>query len=261
MENELYAHISEDGRKQTLKEHLENVSRMAEDFCITMLKPMARRSGELHDIGKAAEDFQQRLYGSKKSFCHAACGAIEYQKLSDFEDIIAWLMEYCIASHHTGLLDGQGSGQELATLKNMLGKKYSGSADYSRYKEIVPEVLLSAEEQKAALDELESCDEDNTEMMERFAFFVREVFSCLTDADFLDTEKFFYPNTERGLTGDMEKALEKLNGRFTEFTQTTELQKARGRIQRQAFKNAAETNENIMLLDMPTGSGKTLTAA
>ena len=29
MENELYAHISEDGRKQTLKEHLENVSIMA----------------------------------------------------------------------------------------------------------------------------------------------------------------------------------------------------------------------------------------
>lgn len=261
MENVLYAHISEDGRKQTLKEHLENVSRMAEDFCIPMLKPMARRSGELHDIGKAAEDFQQRLYGSKKSFCHAACGAIEYQKLSDFEDMIAWLMEYCIASHHTGLLDGQGSGQELATLKNMLGKKYSGSADYSRYKEIVPEVLLSAEEQKAALDELEICIDDNTEMMERFAFFVREVFSCLTDADFLDTEKFFYPNTERGLTGDMEKALEKLNGRFAGFTQTTELQKARGRVQRQAFKNAAETNENIMLLDMPTGSGKTLTAA
>ena len=53
------------------------------------------------------------------------------------------------------------------------------------------EVLLSAEEQKAALEELERCGEDNTEMMERFAFFVREVFSCLTDADFLDTEKFF----------------------------------------------------------------------
>ena len=52
---------------------------------------------------------------------------------------------------------------------------------------------------------------DPTELIERYAFFTKYVFSCLTDADFLDTERFCNKNVKRGMSGDFEKALDKLN--------------------------------------------------
>lgn len=87
--------------------------------------------------------------------------------------------------------------------------------------------------------------------------FTKLLFSCLTDADFLDTERFCNPDTKRGMQGDFKQALEILNHRFSELPHATSLQQARSRIQNQAFQNA-EHAESIAILDMPTGSGKTL---
>jgi CRISPR-associated endonuclease/helicase Cas3 len=83
------------------------------------------------------------------------------------------------------------------------------------------------------------------------------VFSCLTDADFLDTEIFCNKNVERGMSGDFEKALDKLNRELSNMPSNTPLRQARSRIQQQAFDNSVNKS-HISILDMPTGSGKTL---
>ncbi len=98
---------------------------------------------------------------------------------------------------------------------------------------------------------------DMTDMIEMYSFFTRYLFSCLTDADFLDTERFCSPQTDRSLKADFVAAERSLEENFSEFTAETPLKKARGRLQLQAYKRA-ERESNISILNMPTGSGKTL---
>lgn len=188
---EYYAHTREDGERQTVKAHLIGVSKLAEDFSVDLLKPLAKKASLYHDIGKYALNFQKRLDDDKVKFSHAACGAIEYKNLADKNDCFAPLMEYCIAGHHTGLMDG-GTGadnSESPTLNGTLKRadEYTGDSDYSAYATEIEFASLTLDEITPPLNELRSA-KDPTELIERYAFFTKYVFSCLTDADFLDTE-------------------------------------------------------------------------
>lgn len=256
-----YAHRSDDGRWQTIAEHLEGTAKLAQEYCIDLLKPMAEKIAKYHDIGKYAKTFQKRLEGASVSFCHAVCGAIAYQEYANQRDVFTPMLTYCIAGHHTGLMDGgtRVDTPEDGTLAGCLKRKvdYTGENDYTTYQEEYLVQPLTAEEEQPALAELLSVRKDPFEVLERYAFFTKLLFSCLTDADFLDTERFCNPDTKRGMQGDFKQALEILNHRFSELPHTTSLQQARSRIQNQAFQNA-EHAESIAILDMPTGSGKTL---
>ena len=211
MTMEYYAHTREDGERQTVKAHLANVSEKAEEFSVDLLKPLAKKAGLYHDIGKYAPNFQRRLDDDKVKFSHAACGAIEYKKFADKNDYFAPLMEYCIAGHHTGLMDGgtDADNAESPTLSGTLkrGNEYTGDSDYSAYTTEIEFATLTQKEITPPYNELCSA-KDPTELIERYAFFTKFVFSCLTDADFLDTETFCDENIERGMSGDFENAIE-----------------------------------------------------
>lgn len=257
---EYYAHTREDGERQTVKAHLEGVSKLAEDFSVDLLKPLAEKASLYHDIGKYAINFQKRLDDDKVKFSHAACGAIEYKNLADKNDCFAPLMEYCIAGHHTGLMDGgtRADNSDSPTLSGTLKREneYTGDNDYSAYTTEIDFATLTQEERTPLRNELLST-KDPTELIERYAFFTKYVFSCLTDADFLDTEIFCNKNVERGMSGDFEKALDKLNRELSDMPSDNPLRQARSRIQQQAFDNSVNKS-HISILDMPTGSGKTL---
>lgn len=257
---EYYAHTREDGERQTVKDHLANVSEKAEEFSVALLKPIAKKASLYHDIGKYALNFQKRLDDDKVKFSHAACGALEYKKFADKNDCFAPLMEYCIAGHHTGLMDG-GTGADNSDSPTLSGtlkreNEYTGDNDYSAYTNEIDFATLTQEERTPPYNELRSA-KDPTELIERYAFFTKYVFSCLTDADFLDTEIFCNKNVERGMSGDFEKALDKLNRELSNMPSNTPLRQARSRIQQQAFDNSVNKS-HISILDMPTGSGKTL---
>lgn len=255
-----YAHTREDGERQTVKAHLIGVSKLAEDFSVDLLKPLAKKASLYHDIGKYALNFQKRLDDDKVKFSHASCGAIEYKTLADKNDCFAPLMEYCIAGHHTGLMDGGtvADNSDSPTLNGTLKRadEYTGESDYSAYATEIEFASLTLEEITPPLNELRSA-KDPTELIERYAFFTKYVFSCLTDADFLDTEIFCNKNVERGMSGDFEKALDKLNRELSDMPSDNPLRQARSRIQQQAFDNSVNKS-HISILDMPTGSGKTL---
>ncbi|WP_181979826.1 CRISPR-associated helicase Cas3' [Ruminococcus sp. AF37-20] len=257
---EYYAHTREDGERQTVKAHLTGVSEKAEIFSVDLLKSLTKKVGMYHDIGKYALNFQKRLDDDKVKFSHAACGAIEYKTLADKNDCFAPLMEYCIAGHHTGLMDGgtDADNSDSPTLSGTLKREneYTGDNDYSAYATEIEFATLTQEEITPPLNELLSA-KDPTELIERYAFFTKYVFSCLTDADFLDTERFCNKNVERGMSGDFEKALDKLNRELSNMPSNTPLRQARSRIQQQAFDNSVNKS-HISILDMPTGSGKTL---
>lgn len=224
---EYYAHTREDGERQTVKAHLIGVSKLAEDFSVDLLKPLAKKASLYHDIGKYAINFQKRLDDDKVKFSHAACGAIEYKNLADKNDCFAPLMEYCIAGHHTGLMDGgtRADNSDSPTLSGTLKREneYTGDNDYSAYTTEIDFATLTQEERTPLRNELLST-KDPTELIERYAFFTKYVFSCLTDADFLDTEIFCNKNVERGMSGDFEKALSILNERMKNMRSETKLQ-------------------------------------
>lgn len=255
-----YAHTREDGERQTVKAHLTGVSEKAEKISVDLLKPIAKKASLYHDIGKYALNFQKRLDNDKVKFSHAACGAIEYKNLADKNDCFAPLMEYCIAGHHTGLMDGGtvADNSDSPTLNGTLKRadEYTGDSDYSAYTTEIDFATLTQEEITPLRNELRSAP-NPTELIERYAFFTKYVFSCLTDADFLDTEIFCNKNVERGMSGDFKKALDKLNRELSDMPSDNPLRQARSRIQQQAFDNSVNKS-HISILDMPTGSGKTL---
>ncbi len=254
-----YAHITHN-RKQTVLEHLTGTAKLASSYSVDMLKGQAYLIGFAHDIGKYAEDFQKRLEGSTKKFEHSSCGAIELGELAkdELSQKLTYMLQYCIAGHHTGLPDG-GTLADRAdigcTLHAKLARKkfYTGSADYSSYND---EIKLELPDNSELLKELEGSADPN-DFIEKYAFFTRYLFSCLTDADFIDTERFYSPETDRELNADTSAMYRIINEKLSSFSADTPIKKARRELQEQAAANFGE-KVNISILDMPTGSGKTL---
>lgn len=72
------AHITEDGRTQTVAEHLINTANLSKGFARSFsAEAQAELAGLAHDIGKYSAAFQQRLHGSFIQVDHATAGAAE----------------------------------------------------------------------------------------------------------------------------------------------------------------------------------------
>ena len=57
-----YAHISEDGRKQTVREHLTAVAELSGKFASSFsAAEEGHATGCAHDIGKCSNEFKKRL--------------------------------------------------------------------------------------------------------------------------------------------------------------------------------------------------------
>ena len=246
---EYIGHTSDDGRKQPLLDHLNGTSKLCRENANEFWADIAEFVGQIHDIGKYTSGFQKRINGAENIRVeHAICGAKEVAKAPPKSYVP--MIEYCVAGHHSGLPDGgtKVDGEEDSTLHGRMKRK---TGDYSAYEN---EVKL--EYPKDNLRELFDVS-NQREIIERYSFFTRYLFSCLTDADFIDTERFVTPNTDRGIDGDFQKAYEKVCEKLNSFKIETKLQESRSIIQEQVYKSV-ESNANVYTLNMPTGSGKTL---
>ncbi len=245
------AHKSDD-KIQTIKEHSENTAYLSESFSIEELKELIFNISLLHDIGKYQPTFQRRINGENVKIPHAACGAKEASKI--YKDrVISKIIEYCIAGHHSGLHD---SGQEIDSEQQstLCGNLKRETEDYFRYK---TDINLTEISTKRLFDFIKKDCKTKKQTTEKLDFIIRYCFSCLTDADWLDTEEFCSGEKRIVLSSDFNTTLSTLNKVFDNFIAVTNVQKARSKLQDQAYKNA-KTNANIFLLNMPTGSGKTL---
>ena len=245
----IFAHVDNKGRKQTLEAHLEGTAQLAASFAVDELKSAAFYLGRIHDIGKCRPDFQRRLNGEKIRCEHACCGAAEIMKNGG---LASYLLAYCAAGHHSGLQNGgaKNDSPDDGTLHAALNKDAS---DYlpegERFRRSMPDM-------KPLINMISDGTRDISECIERSAFFTRYLFSCLTDADFIDTERFCSPDTDRNIKGDFAKALEMVDGELAKFKCDTAVRTARKSLQEQAF--SACQYGGIHIMNMPTGSGKTL---
>ena len=96
------------------------------------------------------------------------------------------------------------------------------------------------------------------------AFFVRLLFSCLVDADFLDTEAFMDPERAKnrpvwpnGVLSLMREALESFMAELP--SEDTPVNRLRNEV-REACLQAAGGKQGIYSLTVPTGGGKTLSS-
>lgn len=97
---EYCAHISDDGRRQTVAEHLTGTAALCRAFAGAF---GAEAEGELmglaHDIGKCTDSFQKRLLEDGPIVDHATAGAVACAQL------LRTCAAACVAGHHSGLPD------------------------------------------------------------------------------------------------------------------------------------------------------------
>lgn len=247
------AHIREGtGEIQTVKEHSEETARLCKEYSIPRLKDITYAIGMLHDVGKLQRSFQYRISGGNIRVEHSTCGALAAKEL--YPGPVGLLMEYCIAGHHSGLPDGgyPGDTEDQSTLCGRLKRRFE---DFSAYKEELelPKINVKEVTELLAAD----CDRSVEILVDKFAFLTRYAFSCLVDADSADTARFCNGETPEPLTADFGVCLQKVNEKLASFVCTTSLQKTRSLLQRQVF-DKADADGEIFLMNMPTGSGKTL---
>lgn len=250
--NEFYAHSTESVDKsnwQPLAVHLQSVARLAENFATVFGAGVwGRFAGLLHDAGKATEAFQRRLEGSPQRVDHATFGA---QLAKERAGQLGLLLSYVITGHHGGLPDGGAQEGELHyRLKH--GKV---PADVT--------LLSVTDVNQALLPPFRSSAEYAGFSL---SFFTRMIFSCLVDADFLDTERFMAPgkNAERPMVDpeQLSKMKAMLDTHLAALAQTTEptaVNRLRQDILTQCRAKAALPPQ-IFSLTVPTGGGKTLSS-
>lgn len=237
---EKYAHISEDGRKQTIIEHLNGTAELASLFAKDLnLTDEAYYVGIMHDIGKYSEDFQNRLKGGAK-VDHSTAGAYEAFKEKKM------IESFCIAGHHAGLPDGGfRSDYEGGSLYARINRAKQGDiSNYDAWKE-----EIKKEEYKSKI----------SNDLISISFVIRMLFSCLVDADYIDTERFMKGQVNRGISfnpDELEKKLE--NYISTWFPPKENINKIRCNILLKVMQQALSNQRGIYTLTVPTGGGKTV---
>lgn len=191
----ILAHIGANGQGQTLKAHLEGTAERAGEFAAEFgCRQAARLCGMLHDIGKNSLEFQARIRNPLPSnrVDHSTAGAKEAENIS--RDFIPLGM--VIAGHHSGLMDGGNRKISTAGDGTYFGRKKSSIPDY-RMEE--GKKLLGSSWPVDGVCLPAFCKESRFAM----SFFIRMLYSCLVDADFLDTEAFMkgMADAETGASG------------------------------------------------------------
>lgn len=247
------AHINETTQEvQTVQQHSERTASLGRDFAVSDLKDVVYVMGLLHDIGKYQPSFVRRMEGDPIRVEHSICGAQAVK--GRFCPPLSYMLQYCISGHHTGIPDGGSPNDEL-DMTTLSGRLKREVEDYSAYKD---ELVIPGVDESKFLEFLVSdCNNDMAELVEKFAFLTRYCFSCLTDADSLDTAEFCGGPVNRSLKANFERCLERVNQKLTGFQCKTPLQKTRALLQRQVF-DKTDIKSDIYLMNMPTGSGKTL---
>ena len=265
-----YAHTAEGAESgwQTLKDHLTGTAALAEAMSVPFCRELCRLAGLLHDVGKYRPEFQARLKGERpQPVEHAYCGAQMLRALcrdNRAAALIGTVIEYAIAGHHGGLPD-YGTAADNAELSTLSAKLKRPAADLGGWAEMsdvfearsCPELLTGMLGRfRAGLSDLPAASA-KAQAYETYDFLVRYVYSVLVDADRLDTETFAAGKPRPACKSDFAEAARRVAAKLRSFVPDTPVAKARAALQEQALR-AAETNAGIYLLDMPTGSGKTL---
>jgi len=258
------AHIKSNDAKtfeiQSLLNHLKGTAELSAKFAsVFNNQEWGKLLGLWHDLGKYSKDFQEYIKVNsgyeeddqlRPKTDHTSAAAI---LAKETYPILFWQpIAYSIAGHHAGLLNYTHEQGIAGDLSDRLHKQEF--LDKIRAK--IPKELLV----KTNLNPPIGKAIDPKQMH----LWVRMLFSCLVDADYLDTERFMNPESfER--RGKYESLIE-LKGRFdihmeelSNNAPNTQVNSIRSRI----LKNCIESggfSPGFFSITVPTGGGKTLSS-
>lgn len=262
---ELYAHSTDNPNKATwqqLGQHLAGVANRAEEFATPFLSAnWAWNAGWLHDLGKATNAFQSYLLRSNglddsiydtdgSTSNHASTGAA--WAIEKKGHCIGKILAYLSAGHHAGLPDWHEDKTGNAALRYRLEEGMRNLEMIRGYAEFIAAKLKDAPRPPQFVGNQD------------FHLWIRMLFSCLVDADYLDTESFL--DREKANARGKYPILEVLAQRFWKYMEELE-QKAKvtsvndiRKEIREACEHAAKCRQGLFSLSVPTGGGKTLSA-
>ncbi len=232
---------------QTNEEHQQGVARLASSFAAEFgMADWGYFIGMIHDKGKERDDFQnyiRRENGidapSYEDKTHAWIGALLAKQIAPKLYPFA---TFPILGHHAGLCD------------------YTRLDDV-RAKTIPSEVDCNVQLQEPSLEFLKSNNLLQQDRLKYMHHVVRMLFSCLVDADFLDTERFMQPEKfDARATGiQLQDLLPKLECFLLGLKADTPVNRIRKEIQ-DCCRIAANKPQGVYSLTVPTGGGKTLSS-
>ncbi len=244
-----------------LADHLSRVAAMAAGFAHTFGEDWARLAGQWHDLGKYRPRFQEyirqvtgfealdaHIENKPGRSPHSTAGAL---LACDTFKTAGRILAYLIAGHHAGLDDWHSGLNERLMLPASRDELEEALATNP------PAAILDPGVFKPDLRAIPGGSAG-------FALWVRMLFSCLVDADFLDTEAYMDPAKAAGREGwpDMATLLKQFDRHMADLAAqaaATQVNKLRADVLAQCRAKAAEA-PGLFSLTVPTGGGKTLSS-
>ena len=252
---EIIAGHIQDERVQSLTDHLDGTMRLAEGFGAGMgLGAEAGLLGAIHDEGKDTAAFQDYIHGRKhRRVDHSTAGAKSF-----FENgHIGWLQligALCVAGHHAGIPD-LGSKVDCAgtsTLNGRMKKCIPSIRHPQRY--LIDSTCLDVDHLNTFIEKRNTLD---------VMILTRMLFSCLVDADFLDTEAFM---NNQPIRKNEFSSLKEISAMFWSrleedgyFRPKNTLNEKRCEILHTCMRKG-EGKQGLYSLTVPTGGGKTISS-
>lgn len=289
------------GEEQSLATHLQGVAEKSASFANKVGLPrQGEIIGLLHDLGKYSDEFQAYLKsavgllrqdededfvdakGLKGKVDHSSAGAqhvwAELSKQGQLGQIVGQILSLCIASHHSGLIDCLTSNPsrpvEDAFTKRM--NKLDSRTHLEEAVEKADEAILARARELLAQPEmlkgiqsgigrilLTTPDKNDKSIVaqQQIGLLVRFLFSCLIDADRIDTADFESPKQAKlrmhGSYASWELLIGRLETHLASLQPRHQIDKLRKDISAHCLESAPR-NKGIYTLTVPTGGGKTL---
>ena len=294
MKNKKVAHFREyDQKVQSVEEHLLNVSEICGKFTDKIgLRDAGILLGILHDIGKYSDDFQAYIKSAtgllndeidddyvdseslKGKIDHSTAGAQwiweKFEQYSGVGKVTGQVLAVCLASHHGGLIDCLNSAGKDNFLQRMKKEKRKTHFTECFSKRVTDKNILDKINNIDSRNILENfqtyffqlisdCNELEIIRDFKLGFFTRFLFSCLIDADRIDSADFEYPGNKafRSISPpNWEIAIKRLETGIADFTDCNEINCLRRDISLRC-KERAKDDQGIYTLTVPTGGGKT----
>lgn len=230
--------------EQRIIDHLRGTAKRCSKFAEGLeLSEYAYAVAMLHDIGKYSEKFQLRISGANVTVDHSTAGA-----QIAFVNGLPMAM-FCIAGHHGGI-PNLGSNADTADEGTIMGRIKKTLEDFSVWRTEQPEL------------DLKSLCEPKTRSNLDFTFLTRMLFSCLVDADYLDTEKFMCSGKSDHKPGDsMELLLQRLNSCISHWNNPQgKLNILRNKMLCESVEAGKKEKSKLFTMTVPTGGGKTVSS-
>lgn len=257
---DFFAHSTKDLSRsdwQTLSGHLHAVGSLAgKNAKVFGAEMLAQVQGWLHDLGKYTLPFQARLNGSPLRVDHSTHGArIALQRYG----LEGQLLAYGIAGHHAGLANGAGEGERTSLADRLEADLPTLEAAWEREIDLPEKLSMPAGFKPYGENRLQARERKPFQL----AFLTRMLFSCLVDADFIDTERFYNQVENRsdhrqaGETPSLPQLRQQLDIYLGQFKADSDVNRLRAGILSHVRAQAGHV-PGLFSLTVPTGGGKTL---